>query len=246
MKRKIVAIIAARMGSSRLQGKVLLEPIRSKPLLELMIERVKKVKEIDVIVVATTNRPKDYAIVELCKKLNVEVFRGDEEDVLNRFYLAASKYNANIIVRLTGDCPLIDPEIISSVIKTFKMDDYDLVSNVVERTFPRGMDTEVMSFDFLSRLNQVVLEKSYREHVTYYAYINPDGFKIKNTIADKSVNRPDLRLTVDTSEDYKVVSAIFQKLYKGEIFGLDKIIEYLDKHPEIVSMNKEVEQKSLR
>lgn len=246
-KGKVISIIAARMGSQRFPGKVLKEPISSKSLLELMIERVQRAKKVDLIVVATTTKKRDDPIVNLCNRLNISVFRGNENDVLKRYFDTAVKYNADTVVRLTGDCPLIDPSIIDRVIKEYLDGDFDYVTNVLGRSFPRGMDVEVFSKKTLVKLNLMGKEPIYREHVTYYIHENRGEFKTKNITANKMEARPDLRLTVDTELDFLVIKNIFENLYPNDCqLNLNDVINYLNKHPEIASINKEIEQKSLR
>lgn len=242
---KIVCIIQARMGSSRLPGKVM-KNLRGKTVLGQVISRVLESKRIDKVIVATTINSLDDTIVKECRDLGVNYYRGSEENVLSRYYNAAKKENADIVVRITSDCPLIDPKIIDKMIVYFesRVPSIDYLSNSIIETFPRGFDVEIFSFE--------VLEQSYKnadldyekEHVTPYIYMNKDKFKIKNYSSDEDYSK--YRLTLDTIEDYLVISKIYNDLYKeNEIFYYDEIIEYLNKNPSIVEINKNIKQKRL-
>ncbi len=238
-----VAIIQARMGSTRFPGKVL-KHILGKPMLERMIERVKRAKLIDQIVVATTTNPQDNSITRLTDSLNISSFRGSATDVLSRYYLAAKKYHADIIVRLTGDCPVIDPVIIDTVVKTYLKDKWDYVSNVHIRSFPRGMDTEVFSFRALTTAWKQARSAYNREHITPYIYAHSQLFKLKQVIAPPPLSRPDLRLTVDESADLRLVRKIYQAFYSSHPhFTLLDIIAFLDQNPAIKSINQSIKQK---
>src|SRR5690625_3903474 len=208
---KTVAIIQARMGSTRLPGKVLKE-VLGKPLLAYQIERVKRATKIDDIVVATTNEKIDDDIVNFCELHHINVYRGSEEDVLARYYEAAVEFDADVVVRLTSDCPLIEPNVIDQVIQLyFNEQPVDYVSNTFKRTYPRGLDTEVFSFEVLEKAyNEATLERD-REHVTAYMYTNKDifSFAFLENIEDYSHHR----WTVDTEEDFDLVSRILQSIY---------------------------------
>ncbi|MDD2621248.1 MAG: glycosyltransferase family protein, partial [Syntrophomonadaceae bacterium] len=164
-----VIIVQARMNSSRLPGKIL-KRVLDKTLLEYQLERLQRVKSADNLVVATTVNNSDDPVVELCKQLGVSYYRGSEEDVLSRYYYAAREYNAEALVRITADCPLIDPQVVDRVIAYYlrHMDSCDYVSNVSQRTYPRGMDTEVFTFSMLEEAHINALEISEQEHVTPY------------------------------------------------------------------------------
>lgn len=238
-----IAIIQARMGSTRLPGKVL-KKILGKPMLELQLERIKKAKLIDRIVVATTTKLQDDPIVLLTKKLKVAVYRGSEVNVLDRYYQAAHKYQADIVVRLTGDCPLIDPTLIDQAINVLKTGDYDYVSNVHIRSFPRGMDVEVFNFPTLRKSWHRAKTTYDREHATAYIYSHPRHFRLKVILAPQNLRRPDLRLTVDEPDDLKLIRQIYQRLYPQKPnFNLQDIIILLDQHPKLTTINQTVTQK---
>ncbi|MDO8676930.1 MAG: glycosyltransferase family protein [Candidatus Azambacteria bacterium] len=244
-----IAIIQARMGSTRLPGKVLkivegLPDRRAgKTLLEHLILRVLRAKTLDKIVVATTENPEDEAVASEAAKLGVDVFCGSEEDVLDRYYQAAKKYGADIVVRLTGDCPLMDPAIIDEVVGFYQKnkDKYDYVSNVRPPTYPDGMDVEVFSFAVLEKAWKEAKLTSEREHVTAYIGNHPEIFKIGNIEYKKDVSN--IRLTVDNPEDLILVEKIFIALNKKNgNFGLEDILDVLDKNPEIAKINQTIKR----
>lgn len=242
---KVVAIIQARMTSTRLPGKVL-KTVLEKPLLEYQLERVSRSKLIDEIVVATTINKSDDPIIKLCHKLGVLTYRGSEEDVLSRYYEAAKQFNADVIVRLTSDCPLIDPEIIDQVIKLYitQKDVLDYVSNTLIRTYPRGLDTEVFSFRALQVAYEKARLKSEREHVTAYIYKNPDKFQLKNLSYVRDLSKH--RWTVDTKEDLELIKQILESLYtNNQMFTMKDVLCLLDKNPSLFYINAHIEQKKL-
>jgi glutamate-1-semialdehyde 2,1-aminomutase/spore coat polysaccharide biosynthesis protein SpsF len=235
-KMKIVAIIQARMGSTRLPGKVLME-VCGKPLLWHVVNRVSYSKYISQIVIATSTNPKDDEIEKFAKKYKLKVFRGSENDCLDRYYKAAKKYKADIIARITADCPLICPEIIDRVIAEFKKNNSDYVSNSIIRTFPDGVDVEVFSFETLKKAWKETKDPVEREHVTVYIR-NSGKFKIKNVVNDKPVNPQEYKWSVDRIEDLEFVREVYKHLYKdNEIFSYDDIMDLLNRYPEIKNIN---------
>lgn len=241
---KIVATIEARMESTRLPGKILM-PLAGKPSLERLVERVRRCKLIDEVIVATTDRPSDDATVKACDEAWVRYFRGSSEDVLDRVLKAAKSVNADLIVELTGDCPLLDPVIIDRVIQTFLDGNYDYISNVLERTFPRGMDTQVFPVSVLEEVSGFTQDPHDRENVSLFIYEHPEYYKLGNVKSD--FPRPELRLTVDTREDYELVSKVYESLYpKNPSFNLNDIILFLDQNPEIKALNADIQQKRVR
>ena len=241
---KIVATIEARMESTRLPGKILM-PLAGRPGLERLVDRVRHSKLVDEVIVATTDRPSDEATVKACDEAWVRYFRGSSEDVLDRVLKAAKSLNADLIVELTGDCPLLDPEIIDSVIQKYLDGGYDYVSNVLKRTFPRGMDTQVFSVKLLEEISEFTLDAHDRENVSLFIYEHPEYFKLGNVASENP--RPDLRLTVDTIKDYELVSSVYENLYpQNPNFNLSDIILFLDQNPQIKNINAEVQQKRVR
>lgn len=242
---QVVGIIEARMGSVRLPGKVMM-PFSGKPGLELMIERVKRASLVNKIVVATTTNKADDVIVNLCRKLKVAFYRGSEEDVLKRVVKAGQKYLADIIVRLTADCPLADWRIVDRLVKIYLSGNYDYVSNVIERSFPIGLDVEVFSLKKLETIEKIAKEKIYREHPPYYFYFNPSKFSLKNIKARGRMNQPDLRLTLDTKEDYCLLEKIFEKLYPEDSdFSAEDAVNLIRRHPDWAAVNREIKHRHL-
>lgn len=242
---KVVAIIQARMTSTRLPGKVLMQ-VQGKSLLEYQLERVKRSKFIDEIVVATTVNTSDDPIVKLCDKIGVSIYRGSEEDVLSRYYGAAIQFEADVIVRLTSDCPLIDSEIIDQVIKLYmsRHNGLDYVSNTLKRTYPRGLDTEAFSLRSLQTAYENAYFKSEREHVTPYIYMNSNKFNIENLSFPQNLSKH--RWTVDTKEDFELIKLILESLYtKNPMFTMKDVLDLLVKNPSLFNINAHVEQKKI-
>jgi spore coat polysaccharide biosynthesis protein SpsF len=234
----IIAIIQARMGSTRLPGKVL-RLADGQPLLKHQIDRVKKAKLLDKIIVATSLLPQDDAISEFCAGEGIACFRGSESDVLARYYEAAVKYQATTIVRLTADCPLSDPVIIDAVIGLFQTSRADYAANTVPpetSTFPDGSDVEVFSLAALRRANKETKNQADPEHVTFYFWKYDHGFKTAQLT--QAQNWSNYRVTVDYPEDLEVVSYIFNKLATSRSFGhIPEIIAMIDNNQEIKAKN---------
>lgn len=241
---KTVIIVQARMTSTRLPGKILKEVLQ-KPLLEYQLERLRRVRNTDELVIATTTNDTDLPIIDFCSRYHIKFFRGSEEDVLARYYLAASAHEASNVVRITSDCPLIDPDIIDQVIQTY-MDNQatvDYVSNTLIRTYPRGMDTEVFSFSVLEEAYRKALLSTEREHVTPYIY-GHDRFRIKQVTAHNDLSKH--RWTVDTPEDYELIRRIIEAIYPvNPVFTMQDVVNLLEQHPQWVEINSSVEQKSV-
>lgn len=231
---KVVVVISARMGSKRFLGKVMAS-ILGRPILFLLIERVKKAKTVDEIVVATTVKPEDDKIAFLAKKAGVKVFRGSETDVLGRVLLAAKKYQGEIIVRLTGDNPLTDPVYIDKGVKLFLTGKYDYVANDnVELTMPRGLDVEIFSLKSLEKVSRMTKNPDDREHVTRYFYQHPKMFRVKAFGPPKKDRLEGWHLAVDTEQDLRFVKKIFEELYpKNPNFGYQDILDLLIKFPKL-------------
>lgn len=245
IKLRIILIVQARMGSSRLPGKILRE-VLDKPLLAYEIERLRCVSKADEVVIATTENPIDQAVVDFCHHEQVPIFRGSEEDVLDRYYCAAKAFNADVIVRVSGDCPLIDPNVVDQVIQYYldHYPDYSYVSNTLERTFPRGMDVEVFTFDALMKAAKEASLPEEREHVTPYLYCHPDLFDIGSIVqvSDRSNNR----WTVDTEEDFQLIDKIIRGLYPIKPnFTMEDILDILKIHPDWKAINAHIPQKPL-
>jgi spore coat polysaccharide biosynthesis protein SpsF len=239
---KVVAIVQARMGSTRLPGKVL-KDLAGETMLARVVERLHGTRLINEVLIATTDRPADDAIVAECRKVSVAVSRGDQDDVLDRYFRAAQLMKADVVVRVTSDCPLLDPEITDKTIAAFLEARPDYASNVMVRTYPRGLDTEVMSFDALARAWRRASKAYEREHVTPYIYEHSEEFKLLSVTGD--LDYSGYRWTVDTPEDMEFVQAIYGRFQGHTLFNWRDVLALLDREPEIVNLNQHVSQKSL-
>lgn len=240
---RIVATIEARMTSTRLPGKVL-KPACGKPMLELMVERLRRVPSLDGIVIATTVNATDDPVEALARRLGVGVHRGSEEDVLRRVLDAALTHKVDVIVETTGDCPLIDPDAVEACIAEYKRAGVDYVANVLERTYPVGMDTQVFSTDVLADVARRTDDIADHEHVSLYIYRHPEIYSLKNVKAPTSLTHPDLALTLDTPEDYALIMAVFEALYPTDpTFTLADILALLDARPDLARINEHVRRK---
>jgi len=243
---KTVAIIEARMTSTRLPGKIMLQ-ILGKPMLELLIERLKRATMLDQIIVATTNNLTDDVVESLTQKLGIGCFRGSEEDVLSRVLGAAHAFNAGVIVEITGDCPLIDPIVVDRVIRTYNEKRFAYVSNNLKRTYPRGLDTQVFSTKVLEEVASRTQDPIDHEHVSLYIYEHPETFTLFNVESDLLKKYWDIRLTVDTEEDFQLIKAIFEVLYpQNPGFTIGDIIDLLEKNKDLLDINKNIHQKKVR
>lgn len=240
----IVAIIQARMGSTRLPGKVL-KQVKGRPLLDYQLERLSQSKLIDQVVIATTELSADTQIVEYCAQKNIKYFQGSEEDVLKRYYDCAVEYRADAIVRITSDCPLIDPMEVDKVIQYYleNQGTFDLVSNTVKRTYPRGMDTAIFSFHALKEAHDRAVLESDREHVTKFIYDHQEQFTIGSV--EYETNLSHIRLTVDTPEDFQVIKLIIENPSYHKHFYLAEISRFLKNNADILKINSHIEQKKV-
>lgn len=242
---KIRVIIQARMGSTRLPGKIM-KKLQNKTVLEHVIERVRQSKLIDEVIIATTTKEKDDVIEKESLRCGVKMFRGSEDDVLSRYYYAAKENDLDVVVRITSDCPLIDPIIINKMISIYLDNTCDLLSNTgmntCERTFPRGLDVSIFSFESLNEAFMNAIEKYQREHVTPYIYQHKHVEYFKNTN-----NYSKYRWTLDTEEDFKLITEVYRRLYSGKHdFYMNDIIKLFYDNPELININKHVEQKKLK
>jgi len=242
---KVAAIVQARFGSTRLPGKILKE-ISHKPMLWHIVNRLSYSKLINKIIIATTTLPEDDQVQEFCEMNNFLFYRGSSDDVLSRYYTAADINKADIVVRITSDCPVIDPVIIDRMLEKFFAENHNLdyLSNVLPRTFPRGLDTEIFSFNALAKAHHKATQRYEREHVTPYIYNHPEKFTIKNFTNEKDYSFH--RWTVDTQEDLLLIENIYNALYnKNELFLFEDIIELFKEHPDLININQNVQQKKL-
>ena len=236
----IVGIIQARMSSTRLPGKVMLK-VGNVPLLQHMIERVSQSEKLDKIIVATTTNQVDDIIENLCKKMDIGCFRGSEDDVLLRYKNAAESIQAKTVVRLCGDCPLIDSEIIDHVIDTYLKENYDYVSNLFPspRTYPDGTSVEIFSSELLNKTERNAKKPSEREHVTFYMWMQPEKFKIHRIDLEKDLSQ--FRFNLDYKEDYDLIKQVFQKfLPKNKFFKIGDVVSWLESNSEIFRINSHI------
>jgi spore coat polysaccharide biosynthesis protein SpsF len=246
---KIGAIVQARTASTRLTGKILMElPYGGGvTVLQQVIRRLKKSKRLGDIVIATTTDEIDGKIAGLAEKEDVKWFRGSIDDVLERYYLAAKENDLDIVVRVTSDCPCIDPEIVDWVLEKHLAVKADFTSTALNRTFPRGLDVEILSFDALKKSHFEAVESFEREHVCPYIYKSkPQMFKICDIQAPERFCGPDIRITLDTREDYALQCVIFDYLYpKDEFFGAEDILKLFRDKPWLRDINENVSQKKI-
>jgi len=237
-KPKIVAIIQARMSSTRLPGKTMAE-ILGKPMLWHVVNRMRMARLIDKIVVATTTEPTDDAIAAFCNENGIECFRGDVSDVLDRFYKAAVHYNAGVVVRITADCPLIDAQVVDKIVKVYLEGSYDYVTNTLRYTYPDGLDVEVISFSALETAWKEAHASAEREHVTPYIR-NSGKFRLKNVENDHDLSFRNFRWTVDEPSDLSFVREVYNNLWSEQkhYFGLGEILKLMNSKPHLKDINK--------
>lgn len=241
---KTAAIIQARMTSTRLPGKVI-KPVLGRPLLSYMIERLKQCTTFDDIIIATTTNSTDDVLVELAKKENVKCYRGSELDVLGRVLNALEHFNIDLMVETTGDCPLIDTAIVDSVVNSYLEWNFDYVSNTLSPGYPRGLACQVFSTELLRKVASLTQDPVDREHVSFYIYQHPEKYRLGDVKAPPRHCDPDLRLTVDTPEDFEVIKLIIENLYPQKPhFNLDDILAFLAKNPSIRQINAGIVQKT--
>ncbi len=240
---KINISIEARMTSSRLPGKVL-KSINGVTNLELMVNRIKNSQYVNDIIVATTINSQDDEIVNWCEKNNISYFRGSENNVYERVLQTHEKYSSDVIVELTGDCPLLEKSIIDEVIKFYFENDFEYVSNCLKITYPIGLAVQVYSLKTLKSVStNRELEYQDMEHVTPYLYTS-GKYKIHNIEANKKHYMPDLSITLDTTQDFNLIETIC-KNFDNIYFTLDDILDFIKRHPHLKEMNKSVKRKGL-
>ncbi len=237
---KVVVTIEARMTSSRLPGKVML-PANGKPMLEHLVSRLKQVKSIQEIVLATTINQTDDCLVEFAQQQGIAWFRGSEEDVLLRVIGAAESVDADIVVEITGDCPIIDPLIVGQTIQMYLYNDCDYVSNGHVRSYPDGMDSQVFSLEVLKRSAAMTTDPLDHEHVTLYILNHPELFSHIYLIASPDLYWPELGLTLDEPKDYELLKKIIEHFGDANpYFSCREAIELLKSKPEWAAINKDV------
>lgn len=243
----VATIIQARMGSTRLPGKVM-RKLCEKTVLAHVVERVSKCRATDRIVIATTTQPADDVVAQEGVRLGVGVFRGSEPDVLDRYYRAAMVAGADVVIRITADCPLLNPALLCEMIEKFMAwrkqgVTVDYFSNTIERSYPRGFDVEIFTIAALRKAHREAQDPYEREHVTPYLYRNPDVFNVREQI--DNVNRMGYRLTLDTEADLELIRTIYENLYRqGEIISAADVLQFLDRRPDLLALNANVEQQA--
>lgn len=241
---RTVAVIQARCGSERLPNKAMRD-LAGRPLTEHVLRAVMHAERVDEVVLATTREADDDVLEGLAGELGVRCYRGSSNDVLSRFVGAVEGTCADAVVRLTGDDPLLDPAVIDQVVAHFVEGGCDYASNIVERSWPRGLDTEVLSIDALRRSDREGRRPEDREHVTFYVRTHPDIFQLRNVEAPDDERWPDLRLCVDTAEDYEMIRKVFEALYRlGEPLSVGQVVDWLRRHPEVARINAAIQQKA--
>lgn len=240
---KVVAIIQAHMGSTRLPGKVLLD-LEGKPVLLRVIERVRNFRNVDKVLVAVSTLPADDILAERCKEWDVTVYRGDDQDVLSRFLGAAESAEADVCVRITSDCPLIDPSVSDMIIEHFLNANppVDYASNKIPQSFPRGLDTEVFSIEALQRTARDAKIAYERTHVTIHMYEHPEEYRLLSVTSE--VDRASWRWTLDTREDYEFLQGVYSRMPQDRIFGWKEVLALLEREPQLAQINSQVRQKN--
>lgn len=238
---KTIIIVQARMTSTRLPGKVLL-PLAGEPMLMRLMERLRRVQRADGIVIATTTNVTDDPIAALCAQQGVPCHRGSELDVLSRYADAARLHAADVVVRITSDCPLIDPALIDQLIAVYEEGDSDYVSNMLPPTWPYGMAVEVFSATALAQAHAEATQDAEREHVTPFIYWHPQRYRLRNVASPVALSHH--RWTVDTPEDYELVRRLFDHLLPtNPHFTQADVLALLDAHPDWIAINQHVQQK---
>lgn len=238
---RVGAVIQARMTSTRLPGKVARElPYGSGiTVLEQVVRRLKKCRQVDEVIVASTTDRSDAPLARLAARAGAMFFRGSREDVLDRYYRAARRYSLGTIVRITSDCPCVDPALVDSLVKKHLAAGADYTANVIEQTFPDGYDVEVLSSGALSAAFSAATARSDREHVTSYLRERPSEFRVVSVKAPAWGRRPELRVTLDTSDDYLLLCAVYDQLYSpSRPFSLRDVIRMFRRKPWMEQMNR--------
>lgn len=222
-------------------------PVLGRPMLVHLIERLRRARRIDHIIIATTEMPADLILQDLAEREGAGCFRGSEDDVMARVLAAARAFGVETIVDVTSDCPLVDPDVTDAVIEHFLERGLDYASNVLRRSYPRGLDVQVYRTEALARAASLTDDRADHEHVTLFLYEHPELFSLGNVEAAPGTELPSQRLTLDTPADFFVIRAVFESLYpKDPAFGYPAILAFLKNHPEIAALNAGIEQKMAR
>lgn len=225
-------------------------PLAGRPALSHVVERLRSASTIDQTVVATSSKRQDDVLARYVPEFGSEVYRGSEENVQRRFYEAAKQYNPDVLVRITGDCPLLDPRVVDAVVSKLQSESADYATNILERSFPRGLDVEAFTAASFETVYERSSQPHHEEHVTPYYRENPSHYDLVNLSADEVYDDPGLydrtevRLTLDEAADYELLDSIYEELYDGEPIRIGDVIEYLDA-TELATINAEVKQKEV-
>lgn len=248
-EKNIGVIVQARMGSTRLPGKILKDLDLNERVFDVLIKRLKLSKLVNKIIIATTPDKRNSVIIDAVKLHGVSYFIGSEKNVLERYYLAAKEYHLDLIIRATSDCPFLDPSILDDMIKFFLSHDYHCIRNVDNTTnFSRGFEVEIFSFEVLEKIYKNALTKLEREHVTHYIYTHPEMFQIYSYNLENLKNFKNLRLTIDVDKDLELCREVYKILKvngKGIDFSIFDIYDIIEKNPELMEINKSVIHKSI-
>lgn len=246
-KPRVVASIEARMGSSRLPGKVLMD-LRGRPALGRLVDRLRLSQRVDDIVLATTIAPADDALAHFAEREGLHCYRGSEEDVLNRVVEAHRMMGTDVIVEVTGDCPLLDPVVIDLGVETFLANTCDVVANVLHPSWPMGVDLQVFRLSALDAVERDIHDPAVREHVSLYFYEHPERYHIINVEAPADCNAPAYRFQLDYPEDKRFIEAVLDRLLPqyGDCFGTPEIMALLRREPQLVEINIHCEEKAAR
>lgn len=228
------------MGSSRLPGKVLM-PLGNTVVLDYVVSRCRQIKEISDVIVATSTLEHDNTIESWCMQNHVTCFRGSEDDVLARYYECALPLRPDYVIRVTADCPFVDFDLGSEMVEKMRVAPADFIR--ISGSLPRGLAVELFSYQSLEYMNEHGQEHRHREHVTYYAYEHPEEFSWTSVKPDDTIQQPQLRITLDTEEDYQLCQAIANHFQGDKLVSVEQIVQYLLDHPEIATLNAHIKQK---
>ena len=244
---RVIASIEARMGSSRLPGKVLMD-IGGRRSLDRLVERLRACRRLDGIVLATSTAPGDDVLDEWGRSAGLPVFRGSEDDVLQRVVDAQQSMGSDVVVEVTGDCPLLDPDVIDLGIETFFANDCDVVTNARVPSYPQGADVQVFRTKDLAHVAATIDDPAVREHVSLYFYENPSLYRVIHLIAPRAYHAPDLRTQLDYPEDLAFIRAVYERLEPrfGGTFGVPQILELIRAEPALGEINAHCEEKQVR
>lgn len=236
---KCIAIIQARMGSSRLPGKILM-PLGDSDVLSYVVERCRKIIGVDEVIVATSNLVQDNAVAQWCQQKNVAYYRGSETDVLDRYVQCAKMYQPDYVMRVTADCPFVDYVMASEMVATMAQQPNDIC--ILEGELPRGLAVEMIAYDALCKIDAIGKEERHREHVTYYAYEFKEQFTQTHYKAPQNIQAHGLRITLDTAEDYELIQQVAKHFANPFVTSAD-VVAYLQATPEVATINAHIEQK---